>query len=181
MNALDILRGFAENNAWSNLRLLRACEQLSPEEYTATRTSFFPSIRLTLEHILLVDLYYLDGLVHGGRSAKAREDVAALNTFAAVRGAQAETDARLVAFVAGLADEAALKQVVDLQRRDHVQHEKVGDVLMHLFQHQIHHRGQVHAMLAGTPVKPPQLDEFFMAEEAPLRAHELRDLGLPAR
>ena len=52
---------------------------------------------------------------------------------------------------------------------------------MHLFQHQIHHRGQVHAMLAGTPVKPPQLDEFFMAEEAPLRESELRDLGLPVR
>ena len=181
MVALDILRGFAENNAWSNLRLFRACEMLSPEEFTATRTSFFSSIRLTLEHILLVDLYYLDGLVRGGRGTKVREDVAALATFTAIRVAQAETDARLVAFVTRLADEAALDGIVDLQRSDHVQREKVGDVLMHLFQHQIHHRGQVHAMLAGTPVKPPQLDEFFMAEEAHLREHELRDLGLPVR
>jgi hypothetical protein len=30
-------------------------------------------------------------------------------------------------------------------------------------------------------VKPPQLDEFFLAEEAPLRAEELRELGLSAR
>jgi len=45
--------------------------------------------------------------------------------------------------------------------------------------HQIHHRGQVHAMLAGTRVAPPQLDEFFLREELPLRAHELDELGLP--
>ena len=32
-------------------------------------------------------------------------------------------------------------------------------------------------MLSGTAVKPPQLDEFFCANEAPLRAAELADLG----
>jgi uncharacterized damage-inducible protein DinB len=48
---------------------------------------------------------------------------------------------------------------------------------LHLFEHQIHHRGQAHAMMAGTPVKPPQLDEFFMSEDAPLREDELRELG----
>ena len=55
---------------------------------------------------------------------------------------------------------------------------KNGIKFAHLFQHQIHHRGQVHAMLAGTPVKPPQLDEFFCANEAHLRAAELAELGL---
>ncbi len=181
MNALRILRGFAENNAWSNLRIHRACEALSPAEYAATRTSFFPSIRETLQHILLVDLYYLDALLRGGRGLKVEGDLAGLDGLAAVRDAQARADARLVAFVGGLADEAALDAIVEIERADHVQREQVGDALMHLFQHQIHHRGQVHAMLAGTPVKPPQLDEFFMAEEAPLREGELRALGLPVR
>jgi uncharacterized damage-inducible protein DinB len=50
---------------------------------------------------------------------------------------------------------------------------------MHLFVHQIHHRGQAHAMLAGTSVKPPQLDEFFLAQDLPLRAGDLRALALP--
>ena len=50
-------------------------------------------------------------------------------------------------------------------------------MLAHLFQHDIHHRGQVHAMLAGTDVPPPQLDEFFLEQDAPLRAEELRALG----
>src|SRR5262249_13846831 len=157
------------------------CAQLSDEERAARGTSFFPSIRLTLEHILLVDLYYLDGLVRGGRGRKVEDDLAALHGFEALRAEQARTDARLVAFVHGLAGEPALEESVDLERRDHVQHEKVGDVLLHLFEHQIHHRGQVHAMLAGTAVKPPQLDEFFLAEEAPLREAELRALGIAPR
>ena len=33
-------------------------------------------------------------------------------------------------------------------------------------------------MLAGTSVAPPQLDEFFCANEAHLRARELGEIGL---
>jgi uncharacterized damage-inducible protein DinB len=48
---------------------------------------------------------------------------------------------------------------------------------MHLFQHQIHHRGQAHAMLSATAIKPPQLDEFFTFAGAPRRAVEFDSLG----
>ena len=51
------------------------------------------------------------------------------------------------------------------------------DVLAHLFQHQTHHRGQVHAMLSGTSVAPPQLDEFIVADDARFRGTELAELG----
>jgi hypothetical protein len=43
--------------------------------------------------------------------------------------------------------------------------------------HQVHHRGQAHAMLAGTAVKPPQLDEFLMPSEAHLRHADVAALG----
>ena len=49
----------------------------------------------------------------------------------------------------------------------------------HLFTHQIHHRGQVHDMLAATSVAPPQLDQFFLSSDLPLRAAELKVLNLP--
>jgi uncharacterized damage-inducible protein DinB len=58
-----------------------------------------------------------------------------------------------------------------------VQTERRDRLLLHLIQHQIHHRGQAHAMLAGTTLKPPQLDEFFSVAEAPLRAGEFSELG----
>jgi uncharacterized damage-inducible protein DinB len=57
-----------------------------------------------------------------------------------------------------------------------IQVERRDRLLLHLFQHQVHHRGQAHAMLAGTTVKPPQLDEFFSEAEAPLRAAEFAAL-----
>src|SRR5260221_995916 len=52
----------AYHNAWANHRLLGACAQLSQAEFAAPRTSFFPSIKATLNHILTVDWFYLEML-----------------------------------------------------------------------------------------------------------------------
>jgi uncharacterized damage-inducible protein DinB len=179
---LDVLRRRAANNAWSNLRLHRAIAELSPDEFRATnRTSFFPSIVETLNHILVVDWYYVDALERGGRGKALFDDMMPFRDAASLAQAQRACDDRLLAFTNALGDDAALARVVELERDDHVQRETVLDTLLHLDVHQIHHRGQVHAMLSGTSVKPPQLDEFFMSEELPLREEELRALGLPLR
>lgn len=61
--------------------------------------------------------------------------------------------------------------------RETPQHDSRLRMLSHLFEHQIHHRGQVHAMLSETRVAPPQLDEFFCAGEAGLRAADFAELG----
>ncbi len=93
-----------------------------------------------------------------------------------LENAQREVDRRLIAVVERL-DTAGLDRVVDLHRGDRIQHERIDRLLLHLFQHQIHHRGQAHAMLSATEIRPPQLDEFFPAGEAPLRAAEFAELG----
>ena len=175
----EIMIRLAHNNAWANLRLHRAVGELDDAEYRATRTSFFPSLHLTLSHILFVDLYYVDAL-EGGTLGEARwaenDAFDKTGTFAELRTRQREVDRRLIACAAGdLADE------IRMQRRDRVQTDTRANVLLHLFEHQLHHRGQAHAMLAGTRVKPPQLDEFFLRDELPLREAELRELGLPLR
>jgi hypothetical protein len=43
--------------------------------------------------------------------------------------------------------------------------------------HDIHHRGQVHTMLSGTSVRPPQLDEFLLVYDIKLRKAEVERLG----
>jgi uncharacterized damage-inducible protein DinB len=181
VNSLDLLLSMAENNAWANHRVYTTCAALTDSERRATRTSFFPTIHGTLTHIELVDAYYVDALEggDGGPSIFANEDP--FDAFDDLMRAQRAVDARLIAHVRQLGSESDLDAAVRLERRDHVQTERVGDVLLHLFQHQIHHRGQVHAMLAGTSIAPPQLDEFFMAEELPLRRAELVALGLRVR
>ncbi len=114
-----------------------------------------------------------------GRAAFDQDEP--FDTLAPLQAAQRAVDRRLVRFCAELGDESALAQPVVLQRRSGPLSASSGQVLLHLFQHQIHHRGQAHAMLAGTKVPPPQLDEFFLDEDRPLRVAELTELGLPVR
>jgi uncharacterized damage-inducible protein DinB len=171
-------RTMARNNAWSNHRLHGACGRLTPAELHAARTGFFPSLWLTLSHILLVDGYYLDGL-HGVLANPEMDEAATpWKTFAQLRAAQRASDARLIGFCDAL-DPAGLATEIVLDRGGGVHHrERVDRVLPHLFLHQIHHRGQAHAMWSGTDVAPPQLDEFLLAGDAPLRAEELATLGV---
>jgi uncharacterized damage-inducible protein DinB len=173
------LRTMAQNNLWSNHRLLGACARLSETEYVAERTSFFPSIHLTLNHILTVDWYYLDALVGGGRGPALYEDPAPFARFDELRVEQERTDRRLLAFCDTLDETSASATVILVRGPEEQYRETASAVLGHLFLHQIHHRGQVHAMLSGTSIEPPQLDEFFLEQDRPLRAAELVELGLP--
>jgi uncharacterized damage-inducible protein DinB len=178
MSALltDHFRAMARNNAWANARLLQACEQLTPAEFIARRVSFFPSLCQTLNHILVVDRYYLADLKGTGRVILENETP--YTDLPDLTAAQTETDRELVAFCDGL-DEAALERIVPIDRKDGIAYrETVLSILPHLFQHQIHHRGQAHAMLAGTRIPPPQLDEFFLLSDGARRDEELRQMGV---
>jgi uncharacterized damage-inducible protein DinB len=155
-------RAMARNNAWSNDRLLSACCELTPAEFAAARTSFFPSLRATLNHTLAVDLYYLDALEEAGLGAALWGEAPDHADPAALRRAQAAADARLIAFCDALAPDDPSRSVPTDRGPHGMIPERIDNLLAHLFQHQIHHRGQAHAMLAGTRVKPPQLDEFFL-------------------
>jgi uncharacterized damage-inducible protein DinB len=173
----------AYNNAWANHRLLKACAQLSQEEFEARRSSFFPSIKATLNHILTVDWFYIDALEREMRGAEPHPNYLSFferdlpcATCAEVRAEQSDADRRLIAYCKQLKDEE-LGRVVTILRVGSVQRERRHRLLAHVFQHQTHHRGQVHAMLSGTHVTPPQLDEFFSAGEAPLRAQDFAELG----
>lgn len=173
----------AYNDAWANHRLAKSVAELTHEELVATRTSYFPSLRATLNHLVTVAWLYVDALerAYDGREAHPRpgdffEPEEPFDTFAPLRAAQRSVDERLVRLCIARSD-ADLDTDVPILRKEGIVHDSAARVLAHLFQHQIHHRGQVHAMLAGTRVAPPQLDEFFCSNEAHLRAAELAELG----
>lgn len=178
MGVADFLRIQARSNRLCNHRLHQAMAGLTPQDLAAPRTSFFPSLGQTLNHILDVDGFYV-GALH------AEPDLAGFwhrcpvrVTMAEITAAQAAVDERLIAFCERLV-EADVARVVEMPRDGgrRVQRDRVVYVLAHLFQHQTHHRGQVHAMLSGTEVAPPQLDEFQMASEAHLRTADMAGLG----
>lgn len=176
MQLARYLRIQAHANRLMNRRLHEAMAALPDAEFHAPRTNFFPSLAQTLNHLLAVDLYYI-GALHGdaGLVRLYREFVPAA-TLAELAVRQRESDERLIRFCDGL-DEAGCDAIVEMDRGTHVQRDRAGHVLAHLLMHQTHHRGQAHAMLAGTAVKPPQLDEFMMPSEGELRVHDMAALG----
>ena len=71
------------------------------------RTAFFPTIRLTLNHILIVDWYYMDALEGGEAGYDLRDEDEPFTELPALAAAQAAADRRLVAFCDTLTPEAA--------------------------------------------------------------------------
>lgn len=171
------LRLQSRANRLANLRLHEAMTPLSREDLHALRTSFFPSLMKTLNHILAVDEYYVGNLEGHADMAAHWDAFVDADDLAALQPRQTAVDERLIAYCDRL-DAAACGAPLVLDRgHGKRQHDVVGPTLLHLFMHQTHHRGQVHAMLSGTAVKPPQLDEFLMFSDGHYRVHEMTTLG----
>ncbi|MGF9562076.1 DinB family protein [Neorhizobium sp. JUb45] len=168
----------AYNNAWANHRVLKACRQLSAAELTAKRVNFFPSIIHTLNHILTVDWLYISALEGDCIGSAAFDPEIPFPALADLDREQRAADRRLIDHCRNLG-EIGLAAEIHIPRATHIQVETADRTLLHLFQHQIHHRGQVHAMLSGASVAPPQLDEFFTADpaEQALRRQDFAELG----
>jgi len=175
MDLLRYLRIQARANCLANHRLHEAMSALSHHSFHATRTAFFPSIALTLNHILVVDLYYVSALYREAELKRRYREFQPCESLAELTQRQAESDERLIAFCEAL-DAPGLDAMIDMERSTHVQTDRAGHVLAHLFMHQTHHRGQVHAMLSGTDIKPPQLDEFLMPTDAEFRVKDMAAL-----
>ncbi len=176
MDLASSLRIQAHANRLANRRLLSALAGLPDAEFAAPRIGFFPSIALTLNHILAVDEYYI-GALCGDPGLPAKYDAfIAARSVAELLPRQRASDERLIDWCERL-NAAGCDATIDMDRGTHVQRDRAGHVLAHLFMHQTHHRGQVHAMLAGTSVKPPQLDEFLMPSDAKFRVADMAALG----
>ncbi len=150
----------ALNNAWANATLYSAIQTLPKGAFVAPRPGFFASISATMNHIYEVDLYYLDALEAGGvgRDVFDRE---AINDPEQLAQLQMGADMRFASFCNSITDEtlADLRATV---RGDLSVEENVAALILHLVQHQVHHRGQAHVQLSDTGITPPQLDDFYL-------------------
>ncbi|MDX1784940.1 MAG: DinB family protein [Roseovarius sp.] len=151
----------ARNNAWANEVFYTALRALGPGDFTAPRPGFFGSLTATMNHILLVDRYYIAAL-EGAPLRYSAIDAPEITDVAALAAAQAAEDARLIALCDRL-DADALTDTCTTLRDGGPVAEHVDAVLLHLFQHQVHHRGQAHVQLHSAGIAPPQLDDFHLA------------------
>src|SRR5262249_3700733 len=110
-------------------------------------------------------------------SPEMDEAVTPWTTFEELRATQHASDERLIRFCDTLEPARLYDEIVFDRGGGALRRERLDRVLSHLAMHQIHHRGQAHAMLSDTGVAPPQLDEFLLANDAALRAGDLAALG----
>ena len=177
VNLCNIFRIQARANRLANRRLHAALATLALDAFHAARTGFFPSLAATLNHILTVDRYYVGALHGDSRLPDKYEQFMPAADVPALTERQRVCDERMIVFCDRLDAAACAAEVAMDRGNGKVQRDLAGHVLSHLFMHQTHHRGQVHAMLSGTVVEPPQLDEFLMPSDAPFRVADMAALG----
>lgn len=147
----------ARYNRIANERLYEKCSALTESEYRLKRAGSFGSIHALLNHILLGDRIWMSRFEGGG------ETTPPLNTllfedFSHLREARAAEDARIESFFGNLRKDFAEQSFAYVNNRGKSYVEAAPVAFTHFFNHQTHHRGQVHVMLSQTPVAPPSLD-----------------------
>ncbi|MBN9062595.1 MAG: damage-inducible protein DinB [Rhizobiales bacterium 65-9] len=164
MISVDYARLMARYNEWQNRSLYAAADMLTEEQRRLDRGAFFGSIFDTLNHLLWGDQVWMSRfartpkpLVGPLRSRVAIDDWSDLKT------ARADFDAVIVGWASTLDPDwltGDLKWFSGAAGREMVRPR--WQLVAHLFNHQTHHRGQVHAMLTAAGAKPDDTDLMLL-------------------
>jgi uncharacterized damage-inducible protein DinB len=159
---------FARYNEWANRRLYTAAATLSDQDYRLERGAFFGSVHRTLNHLLVTDRIWMRRLSGEGPTYTAL-DVVPYDDLASLRSEREAEDRRIVGFIDGL-DDARLAASVTYRTITSPQEitQPLAPALLHLFNHQTHHRGQAHALLTGLGGRgaAPSLDLILFQRES---------------
>jgi uncharacterized damage-inducible protein DinB len=164
---IENFRQLAGYNQWANRRLYAAALEMPDDQYRSSTGVFFDSLHGTLNHLLLTDRVWLKRLTGEGDHPHRLDAILHEDRRALARARTAE-DARLINLINGYSS-ADLDQAVSYQTMSGAsQQQKLHEILMHLFNHQTHHRGHAHACCSiVTGNEPPSLDLLLFQRGAP--------------
>jgi uncharacterized damage-inducible protein DinB len=153
-------RMFGHYNAWANRRLFDAAAKLSTEQYRADRGAFFKSVHGTLNHLLVTDRIWMRRFIGEG-DAPDRLDAILFETFVELRAArEARTGASSILSISSMTTGSPKpSNIAGSPHRNFSSSQ--WPRLAHWFNHQTHHRGQVHALLTGLVGAAPELDLLY--------------------
>ncbi|MEW6120133.1 MAG: DinB family protein [Pseudomonadota bacterium] len=159
MNMLGLM---ADHNRWMNRKLYAVCARLSEAERTRDLGAFFRSVHGTLNHLLLVDRLWLGRLCDAPFAVTAL-DQELYDDYATLERERDRTDAALQDYVARL-DPMRLADSVSyvslLSQRPVTL--PLGLILVHLFHHQTHHRGQITTLVSQLGYDFGETDMIYM-------------------
>lgn len=144
-------------NAHQNNGVRRVVEGMPMEELTQDRGAFFGSIFGTLNHLLWADQLWLSRFTDA--KAPGPHSLAYMPTIAAWGAERFRTDGQITEWARHI---QALDLTGDLTWQavmDKTEYTEPKSVcVVHYFNHQTHHRGQVHAMLTAAGQTLPPTD-----------------------
>lgn len=158
---------FAKYNAWQNRSLYDAADTLSDAQRREPRGAFFGSIHGTLNHILWGDRVWMSRLAgwEPPTVKSGRESPNYYPDWDDLKSERLATDTALITWSSTL-DAASLEN--DLTWFSGLTGSRITRprwlAVSHLFNHQTHHRGQVHCLLTQSGAKPEDTDIIFMPE-----------------
>ena len=156
MNDFQMLARF---NQWVNARLYGVVGELTDSEYRQELGAFFGSIHATLNHILVIDHMWFGRFT--GDSTEYIESVREIlhEEFESLRRAREAFDAHIIEVVDKLGGEQLAKQYTFTLKASGRTRSMVGrHMLLTVFNHQTHHRGQVSCLLTQIGKSLPELD-----------------------
>jgi uncharacterized damage-inducible protein DinB len=148
----------ARYNRIANERLYAACGELDDAERRKQRAGSFGSIHALLNHNLLADRIWMGRFESAGHTKTPALNTVLYEDFAGLKEARAAEDARIESFFAAAGPELFGRELLYTNSMGAECVEQAAVAAAHLFNHQTHHRGQIHVMLSQTGVKPPSLD-----------------------
>ncbi|NQY95715.1 MAG: DinB family protein [Henriciella sp.] len=159
------LQRMARHNLWQNDSIYGAANTLSDADRRQDRGSFFGSIHATLSHILWADRIWMSRISDWDAPGTGIPGSTGLyQDWEALCADRQSYDQRFIAW----ADQMTQDQIDgDLNYVDSTgaaQTRNRAVCLMQVFNHQTHHRGQVHAMLTAAGAKPEDTDIPFIPE-----------------
>jgi uncharacterized damage-inducible protein DinB len=157
MDLLQSLGMMAGYNRWMNEKLYALCAQLPDEERKRDRKAFFRSIHGTLNHLLLTDRGWL-GRFNGKPWMFRSLDQELHNNFEELCRERARTDREIGDFVAALSPESLAQDFTYQTYAGITFTHPLGPALVHLFNHQTHHRGQLTTLLHQLGIDPGVTD-----------------------
>lgn len=161
------LRTMAEYNAEMNRRLYAAAARLSDAERKAPRGAFWGSIDGTLNHLLWGDRQWMSRFDGWPKPAQAIKQSGALyDDFARLRTERERADAAICGWAAQVDDtwlDADMTWLSGAAGREVTAPKRL--LAAHMFNHQTHHRGQVHALLTAAGQETGDTDLFLLVPQ----------------
>jgi len=152
---------FAAYNQWANSAIYDAATELSRDERDRNMGAFFKSITGTLNHLLVADRIWMKRFTGEGQ-APATLDTILFEEFELLRTARVAEDQRIYDWVNRLDAKALAGRFTYLTVTDmRTVSQRLAPALAHLFNHQTHHRGQIHTMLTALGKPSLQLDLIY--------------------